>query len=200
MQRARQGAFTLAELLVSLGLTGLVAIAAFSLLRGELRLSEATIWDVHFQRDLNRLNSLMELEASEACMFGTTSNPASCAPTGAATCATTVANQLRMLVPMLDTSNDPPTDELQTIRFHLDTNNDRLLRDGPAILPSGALDIDTRNNLNNLLVMSNVTGFAVTNDADCRTVNVDVTMSPIGSTATRTQSMVLRTGVSQFVD
>ncbi|MEB3349200.1 MAG: prepilin-type N-terminal cleavage/methylation domain-containing protein [Cyanobacteriota bacterium] len=77
--RPTSGGFTLVEMLVALLISALVAPLIWITIQSSIRYSEVTIWQAQLQRDLDRLTTLLDNEASEACLFGTTANPAACA-------------------------------------------------------------------------------------------------------------------------
>lgn len=188
--RPEQG-FTLVELLVGLLISGVVFVAATDLLLNHIRTSESTIWGINLERSLSKLTNLMAAEASEACALGTTANPSICTP--AAACPTTSSTEVRMMVPVLTAGNI--TNEW--IRYFRNASTNQLLRDGPRILPSGALDIVSADQVN-VLVMERVTDFAVTPGDDCRSATLQVTANSANANYTRTQVIGLRAGVNQF--
>jgi hypothetical protein len=96
------------------------------------------------QQDLSRLHRFLLAETQEACAFqlGTTSLT-SCG----GTCVQSGFNELRLLVPITTSVNADPAEaaNLRTIIYRL--NGTQLLRTGPRILSSGALDTTTATRL-----------------------------------------------------
>ena len=188
--RPEQG-LTLVELLVGFLISGVLFAAATDLLINHIRTSESTVWGIQLERSLSKLTNLMAAEASEACAMGTTSNPSTCTP--AAACLTTSSTEVRMMVPVLTAG----TITNEWIRYFRDSSTNQLLRDGPRILPSGALDIVNADQ-SNVLVMERVTAFTVTPGDDCRSATLQVTVNSANTSYTRTQEIGLRAGVNQF--
>ena len=188
--RPEQG-LTLVELLVGFLISGVLFAAATDLLINHIRTSESTVWGIQLERSLSKLTNLMAAEASEACAMGTTSNPSTCTP--AAACLTTSSTEVRMMVPVLTAG----TMTNEWIRYFRDSSTNQLLRDGPRILPSGALDIVNADQ-SNVLVMERVTAFTVTPGDDCRSATLQVTVNSANTSYTRTQEIGLRAGVNQF--
>ncbi len=85
------------------------------------------------------------------------------------------------------------------IRYFRNASTNQLLRDGPRILPSGALDIANADQTNTL-VMERVTALVVTPGDDCRSATVQVTAAAANTGDSRTQAIGLRAGVNQFAD
>jgi hypothetical protein len=198
---------TLVELLVALLISGLFVPLIWVSIRGAIQFFEATIWQVQLERDLDRLTTLLDAEAFDACLFSTTANPAAnCVPTAAQACNTAQANQLRFRATLLDGDNAPAG--TRVVRYFR-TGTD-LFRNGPAVLPNGQLDPNAANNQTNQLVMRGVTGFAVTPGNDCTTATIVVRVRPVApNTFTATQgfgieipprNLGLRTGSRPFVD
>lgn len=195
---------TLVELLVALLISGLFVPLIWNSIRGSIQFFEATIWQVQLQRDLDRLTTLLNVEAGEACLFSTTVDPAAnCIPAAGQACVTAQANELRMRVTLLNADNTPAG--TRVVRYFLQAGD--LRRDGPTVLATGRLDPNA--NTNNQLVVRGVTAFAVTPNNDCTTANLQVTVQPVAPntfTAAQgfgnpvTRAIGLRTGSRPFVD
>lgn len=195
---------TLVELLVALLISSVVLPLIWISIRGAIQFTEATIWQVQLQRDLDRLTTLLDAEAEDACLFGTTAAPGACAAATPA-CAT-ANNQLRMRVTLLDANNAPAGTGV--ITYTRNTANNQLLRTGARILRNGRLD-PTNTQSTDQLVMRGVTAFAVTPNDDCDTVTIQLTVRPVApNTFTAAQgfgddvdrTLQLRTGSRPFVD
>jgi hypothetical protein len=163
-------------MLVALLISALVAPLIWITIQSSIRYSEVTIWQAQLQRDLDRLTTLLDNEASEACLFGTTANPAACA--AATPSCDAASNQLRMRVTLLD-SNSVPTGADAVITYARVGNE--LQRTGPLILANGRLD-PTNTASNNQLVMRGVTAFTATPQNDCSRVTLQVTVQSQAAT------------------
>lgn len=204
-QATTQHGVTLVELLVALVISGLFLPLIWSGIHGAIRFFEATLWQVQLERDLNRVSTLLDAEAEDACMFGTNAPPPACA--AAAPVCAAAANQLRMRVTLLD-ANFVPTGADAVILYTRNTATNELLRSGPQILANGQLS-PANTASNDQLVMRGVTGFAVTPNNDCDTATVVITAVPVApntSTAAQgfgnpvTRTIGLRTGSKSYVD
>ena len=204
-QATSQHGFTLVELLVAIAISAMFVTLTWSSIQGAIRFFEANLWQVQLERDLNRVSTLLDAEAEDACVFGTTAAPAACA--AAAPVCAAATNQLRMRVTLLD-ANSVPTGADAVILYTRNTATNELLRSGPQILANGRLD-PANTAANDQLVMRGVTGFALTPNNDCDTATVAITATPVapntftaaqgfGNPVTRTIS--LRTGSRPYVD
>jgi hypothetical protein len=190
------------ELLVAVLIAGLVSPLIWNAIQGSIRFSEATVWQVQLQRDLERLTTLLDNEASEACLFGTTADPSACA--AAAPVCAAAADQLRMRVTLLDANSVPTGADAVITYTRVGTE---LLRTGPLILANGRLD-PTNTPSANQLVMRGVTAFTATPQNDCSSVNLQVTVqSGVGAAFAGTNPVTvgprtigLRAGSRPFVD
>jgi len=205
-QGSASAGVTLVELLVALAISALFVPLIWSSIRGSIQFFEATLWQVQLERDLNRVSTLLDAEATDACLFSTTTAPANCASATAPVC-TAAANDLRMRVTLLDI-NSVSTGADAVIRYTRNTATNELLRSGPTILNNGRLD-PSNTPATNQLVMRGVTGFTVTPSNDCNTATVVITARPISPntfTATQgfgtpvTRTLGLRTGSRPFID
>jgi hypothetical protein len=194
------------ELLVALLISALFVPLIWTTIRGAIQFFEATIWQVQLERDIDRLTTLLDAEAEDACLFSTTAAPGACA---AATPACAAAdNQLRMRVTLLNANTAVPTGADAVITYTRNAATNELRRTGPRILANGRLD-PANTVVNDQLVMRGVTGFRVNTNNDCNTANIVVTVTPVapnvftanqgfGTAVTRTFG--LRTGSRPFVD
>jgi len=196
---------TLVELLVALLISALFVPLIWTTIRGAIQFFEATIWQVQLERDLDRLTTLLDAEAEDACLFSTTAAPGACA--AATPACDAAANQLRMRVTLLD-ANNTPTGADAVITYTRNTANNELNRTGPTILANGRLDAANTQSTNQL-VMRGVTAFAVTPNNDCNTANIQITAQPVAPNVfTANQGFGnavirrfgLRTGSRPFVD
>lgn len=168
--RARSAAgATLVELLVGMAISALFVPLVWATIRGAIQFYEATVWQVQLGRDLDRLATLLNAEAEEACLFGTTAAPDDC---GAPDPCPAAAGQLQLGTRLLDASDNPTAPAV--IIYAL--SNGELRRSGPRILANGRLDPD--DTAADQLVMRRVTGFTVTPSDDCNTVSIEVTVEP----------------------
>jgi hypothetical protein len=165
------------ELLVALLIAGLATPLMWNAIQGSIRFSEATSWEVQLQRDLDRLTTLLDHEAAEACLFGTTADPPACA--AAAPACAPAAGQLRMRIRLLD-ANSVPTGANAVITYTRVGNE--LLRTGPLIHANGQLD-PANTASTDQLVMRGVTAFTATPQNDCGTVTLEVTVQSQAATA-----------------
>lgn len=204
-QRQRQPGITLVELLVALAISGLFIPLIWQSIQGAIQFFEATLWQVQLERDLNRLTTLLDAEAEDACLFSTTAAPGACA--AAAPVCAAGANPLRMRVTLLD-ANSVPTGADAVITYTHNAVTKELLRTGPTIFNTGRLD-PANSTANNQLVMRGVTGFTVTPNNDCNTAAVVITAQPVASNTFRaaqgfgnpvTRTLGLSTGSRPYVD
>jgi len=190
---------------VALLISTLIAPLIWNAIQGAIRFSEATIWQVQLQRDLDRLTTLLDNDAADACLFGTTAVSNSC-DVDIPTCAA-ASDQLRMRVTLLD-SNDRPTGADAVIIYRRDATTNELRRTGPLILPNGQLDSSNLTSVDQL-VMRGVSVFAVSADNSCNTATIQLTVLPVaastfqaeqGLSSPLNRSLGLRTGSRQFVN
>lgn len=202
LRRSSGAGITLVELLVALAISGIILPLIWTTIQGAIRLFEANIWQVQLERDLNRLATLLNHEAEDACLFSTTAAPGDCAaPTPVCAAA---ANQLRMRVTLLNANNVPAGTAVIT---YTRDNNNELRRTGPTILANGRLD-PTNTAANNQLVMRGVTAFTVTPNDDCNTATIQATAQPVASSTFAapgfgppvSRTIGLRSGSRPFVD
>lgn len=193
-QPTAEGGFTLVELLIGLVISGVALIAAGDLLINHILTSESMIWGMQMEKGLGRLSNLLATEAGEACALGTTTNPSSCAL--ASTCSSASANEIRLMVPIL---SNGVTITNRWIRYFRNTTNNQLLRDGPRILPSGALDTANPDQTN-MLVMEGISNFLASGRDNCHSATIQVTATAPNTSYSRTREMTLRTGVNQSID
>jgi prepilin-type N-terminal cleavage/methylation domain-containing protein len=174
-------AFTLVELLVAAAIGTVVLAATASVLISQMRMTSKFYTAGQVQQDLLRLHRFLLAETNEACAFqlGSTSLT-SC---GAA-CTQTGSSELRLLVPITTSVNSDPTAaaSLETIVYRLSGNN--LLRSGPRILSSGALDTTAANDQTDVLVIDNVNTFTPTLSADCNILTLALRLNVPGTTDT----------------
>lgn len=199
--RARNQAFSLVELLVIVVIGGLAMVAMANVTVGQVKVTRSFYSSGQVQQDLSRLQRFLLAETQEACAFqlGSTSLT-SC---GAA-CVTTGFNELRLLIPITSSVNADPTAaaNLRTIIYRLSGN--QLLRTGPRILSSGALDTATANDQTDTLVIDNVNTFTPTLSSDCAIatislrLNVPGTTSTVPATGASAEVSVLRAGSRVF--
>ncbi|MEO1002658.1 MAG: prepilin-type N-terminal cleavage/methylation domain-containing protein [Cyanobacteria bacterium J06638_7] len=196
--------FTLIELLVGLLISALFVPLIWTSIRGAIQFFEATIWQVQLERDLDRLTTVLDSDAQDACLFGTAAAPGACAA-AAPTCVAG-PNNLRMRVTLVN-ANNVPTGANAVVTYVRNANNE-LLRSGPTILASGRLD-PANTAANNQLVMRGVTLFQVTPNTDCNTATIAISVQPVAPnvfTAAQTfgtavdRTIGLRTGSRSFVD
>ena len=204
-QATSQHGFTLVELLVAIAISAMFVTLTWSSIQGAIRFFEANLWQVQLERDLNRVSTLLDAEAEDACVFGTTAAPVACA--AAAPVCAAAANQLHMRVTLFD-ANSVPTGADAVILYTRNAATNELRRSGPQILANGRLD-PANTAANDQLVMRGVTGFAVTPNNDCDTATVTITATPVApNTFTTTQgfgnpvtrTIGLRTGSRPYVD
>jgi len=191
--------FTLVELLIGVVLGAVVLAGAANTLVSHIRLSRSFYSAGQVQQDLIRLQRLLSAETAEACLFqvGTT-DPASCR----ATCTTAGSSQLRLYVPLSTSPNADPAALANRRIISYRLNGDQLLRTGPRILGSGALDPSTTQT--DALVLDGVQTFTPTVSADCTNVDLAIrlnvpgrneTVPPAGQPA---EVLTLRAGVQLF--
>jgi type II secretory pathway pseudopilin PulG len=206
----RQAGFTLVELLIGAFLTGVALTAVATVAIGHIRVTDRTIWTIQFRRDLSRLNSLLTAEAAEACIFRSGADPTSCTPPATSPCTGTAGTDLRMGLPvsaagtpgvpvMPPGGSGTPTPP-HIVRYYLGTGAqaNQLRRLGPPILSTGRLSggatyVDS-------LVLDGVSSFTPTVTADCRSVSITATLQVPNSTDTRTSTITLATGVTQYIN
>ena len=194
-------AFTLVELLVAVAIGGVALAAATNLLVSEIRLTRNFYASGQVQQDLSRLHRFMLAETQEACAFqlGTTSLT-SCG----GTCVQSGFNELRLLVPITTSVNADPAAaaNLRTIIYRL--SGSQLLRTGPRILSSGALDTTSANDQTDTLVIDNVNTFTPTLSVDCNIATISLRLNVPGSTqtvpatGTNPEQFLLRAGSRVF--
>lgn len=200
--RPAEAGVTLVELLVGLVISSLFVPLLWNVVRSTIVFSESTVWQVQLQRDLDRLTTLLNIEAEEACLFGTTGDPAAgCFPTASASCSTATQNELRLRVPLLNASGAPAGSAV--IRYFR-TGTD-LLRTGPAVLASGRLNPSVTSS--NQLVMRGVNGFTVTPASGCTRANLALTVTSVAGTSIPSTAVTLgprdlslQAGVQPFID
>ena len=172
--------FTLVELLVGIVIASVAITAAARVHVGHIRSSGASVTSGQLQRDLGRLQRLLQTEIQEACLLqaGTTS-PTSCTQ---ASCTATGGNEIRFLVSIATSVNADPNAaaNLRVISYRL--NGTQLLRNGPRILASGSLDSVSGNDQTNAVVLDGVNTFIPTVAADCRSVDIAVRLDVPNST------------------
>jgi prepilin-type N-terminal cleavage/methylation domain-containing protein len=149
-------AFTLIELLLGVVIGGVALAVAANVLVGQIRVTRNFYNSGQVRQDLARLHFFLLTETSEACalQLGSTSLT-SCG----GTCVTSGSNELRLLVPITTSVNADPAAaaNLRTIIYRLSGN--QLLRTGPRILSSGALDTTSANDQIDTNVIDNVNTF-----------------------------------------
>ncbi|WP_411871052.1 prepilin-type N-terminal cleavage/methylation domain-containing protein [Vulcanococcus limneticus] len=174
-------AFSLVELLVVVAVGGIALAATVPILVGQIRVTRSFYSSGQVRQDLSRLHRFLLTETSEACAFqvGSTSLT-SCG----AVCVATGSNELRLLVPITASVNDNPAAaaNLRTIVYRL--SGTQLLRTGPRILSSGALDTNTANNQTDTLVIDNVNTFTPAVSSDCNVVTLSIRLNVPGTAAT----------------
>jgi hypothetical protein len=174
-------AFTLIELLLGVVIGGVALAVAANVLVGQIRVTRNFYNSGQVRQDLARLHFFLLTETSEACalQLGSTSLT-SC---GGA-CVTSGSNELRLLVPITTSVNADPAAaaNLRTIIYRLSGN--QLLRTGPRILSSGALDTTSANDQIDTLVINNVNTFTPTLSDDCNMVTLSLRLNVPGSTLT----------------
>ncbi|WP_416238130.1 PulJ/GspJ family protein [Synechococcus sp. CCY9201] len=94
---SRSIGFTLVELLVGMVIAGVAITAAAQVHVSHIRTSGASVTSGQLQKDLGRLQRLLQTEIEEACLLqaGTTS-PTTCAQA----CTATGGSEVRLLVPL----------------------------------------------------------------------------------------------------
>jgi prepilin-type N-terminal cleavage/methylation domain-containing protein len=196
-----QQAFTLVELLIGAALGAVVLAATANVLISQMRMTRSFYTAGQVQQDLLRLHRFLLAETNEACAFqlGSTSLP-NCG----ATCTQTGSSELRLLVPITTSVNSDPTaaGSLETIVYRLSGN--QLLRSGPRILSSGALDTNAANDQADVLVIDNVNTFTPALSADCNILTLSLRLNVPGTTDTVPPStagaevFILRAGTRVF--
>ncbi|MCP9848798.1 hypothetical protein [Cyanobium sp. Morenito 9A2] len=163
-------AFTLTELLIGVAIGAVAILGVARLMVSYTNASNNRIWASQADRSFSRLSFLLNTEIGEGCALQSGSNPASCNPPSTGTCPGTAGTDIRVRVPVLNAAG---TFSYQTIRYYL--TGTQLLRDGPAILPSGRLD--TATNVTGAVLVDNVSAFTPTVSADCRSVALALTFT-----------------------
>lgn len=194
-------AFTLLELLFVVVIGGLAISATANVLVSQVRVTRNFYSSGKVQQDLSRLHRFLLAETQEACAFqiGSTSLN-SCS----ASCVTSGFNELRLLIPITTNPNNDPASatNLRTIIYRISGN--QLLRTGPRILSSGALDTATANDQTDTLVIDNVNTFTPTLSSDCNITTISIRLNVPGSTNTvpatgsPAEDIVLRAGTRIF--
>ena len=193
--KVRNKAFTLIELLLGVVIGGVALAFAANVLVGQIRITRNFYNSGQVRQDLARLHYFLLAETGEACAFqlGSTSLT-SCG----GTCVKSGFNELRLLVPITTSVKDDPAEaaNLRTIIYRLSGN--QLLRTGPRILSSGALDTDRANDQTDTLVINNVNTFTPALSPDCSIVNLTVRLNVPGSSQTVEEKFSLRSGSRVF--
>jgi prepilin-type N-terminal cleavage/methylation domain-containing protein len=193
----RNKAFTLIELLLGVVIGGVALAFAANVLVGQIRVTRNFYNSGQVRQDLARLHYFLLAETGEACAFQrgtrTTSPMTSCG----GTCVQS-GNELQLLIPITTSVNADPAANLRTIIYRLNDNN-QLLRTGPRILSSGALDTTSANDQPDTIVIDNVNTFTPKElSPDCNIVTLTVRLNVPGSTQTVAEEFILRAGSRVF--
>ena len=208
---ASAAGFTLVELLVGVVIGGIALAALASVAVGHIRVTGRVTWNTQVQRDIGKINSFMAVETREACAFTADASapanwatspmptPSPCTTACSTTAGPTTGTQLRMLVPLNTGVNAAPIPRV--IRYYTalnaTTGRTELRRDGPAILADGRLDSST--NQTGAMLIDGVNTFTPTVSADCRTVNLQMSLDvPNGGGTTPVETITLTSGVRMF--
>ncbi len=190
--------FTLIELLVGsvVSVLALTAVAAVAI--GHMRTTDRTIWTIQLRRDLSKLNVLLSAEANDACIFSAGTSPTTCVPPAVSPCTGAAGTDLRMGLPMI--VNGVPVTPLPVVRYYLGAgfNANQLRRNGPPIFANGRLNTAASNV--DSLVLDGVTAFTPTVAADCRSVQIAITLQVPNSSNTRARTFNLNPGVTKYID
>lgn len=182
--------FTLAELLItSVAVLTVLQGLVFALL-SQMRSVNAATTNLQTANELARLAYLMDAEVREGCAVQVGATPASCRQV----CATTAANDLRVLIPVIDASGVPA---MRSIRYYLASG--QLFRSGPRILLNGQLDLRDLQGVNTLL-LDEASGFTASTDSSCRISNVTVRVSTTNPQQNHQSSFALQAGVSSYTN
>ncbi len=173
--------FTLVELLIGLvlgGITlGMTAIVVVSYIRSTGR----ALWTGQMEQDYGRISRLMKTEISEACLVQVSGSPSTtatlpatpCTPASATPCTTTTGTTLFLLVPVTGTNGTVTHRVISYSR-----TNDQLLRTGPPITATGALNTTVGvPDVPNVVLIDTLTngaaGFAPTVTTNCLSATID---------------------------
>jgi len=193
--KVRNKAFTLIELLLGVVIGGVALAFAANVLVGQIRVTRNFYNSGQVQQDLARLHYFLLTETGEACAFQRGTNTTSPMNSCGGTCVQS-GNDLQLLIPITTSVNADPAANLRTIIYRLSGN--QLLRTGPRILSSGALDTDRANDQTDTLVINNVNTFTPALSPDCSIVTLTVRLNVPGSSQTVEEEFSLRSGSRVF--
>lgn len=200
-RRRMAAGFTLAELLVGSALTTLVLAALSGLALHQIRFIDRQYALATTHRSFRKLSDLLRDEIDEACLLRTDVDPRTsatppdtpCHPEPSTPCNASAGQDLRLLIPVLDTATNRLSYTL--VRYYLSGRD--LLRDGPSVAANGSLTPGSL--LNGQRVLTNVTRFRPTVARDCNSVDISVELAVPGSsdlTPPRTLSLAAGANLS----